>query len=168
MATPSPDAPFAETQGYDAPPESLVRPCRAEAAAADLEHDRFPAQQRYHDELIAQLAVELLRGFTSASVYVNPGKSRMFEIAGLCPDLVLDFGANANTRFHLYEVETWDSVCPSHAPEWKAQAGLGYPLTVVVPEDSRDEAIELLVNLGLADVDVLTYRMRVSGKARFQ
>ena len=120
---------------------------------------RSTSEQRIHDFVVVRLADMLVSSFPDCIVHSNFGSMKTFGVGGEYPDVIVCLGPENFGPFHLYEVETTDSLNPKHSHQWSLYSSLGYAFTLVVSDGSRDATVELLVDLGEVHIDVLTYRI---------
>lgn len=79
---------------------------------------------------------------------------------GHYPDMIL---GNHGMAFALLEVETVDNISEKQADNWKALAGLGVKLIIMIPRDMKVRVTDLLWSKGLMDkVSIGTYEIAVN------
>ncbi len=106
----------------------------------------------------------LVSSFPDYIVHSNFGSIKTFGVGGEYPDVIVCLGPENFGPFHLYEVETANSLNLKHSHQWSLYSSLGYAFTLVVPNDSRNAAVELLVDVSGLHIDVLTYRILHGGQ----
>jgi hypothetical protein len=110
-----------------------------------------------HDWMVSYLKDRLSRDYNEIKINLEGEKN---EFKGHYPDVVL---ANHGLVLAVMAVETEGSITPDKADEWKALAGLGAKLILMVPKHSKAKAIELLWKKGLADkASVGSYELNIS------
>ncbi len=124
---------------------------------------RSEEAQREHDLIVNNsLKSWIDRGDVKA--FANPGDEHNFSVAGIYyPDIVV---LDPNNNFYLIEeVETEDTVNEQELEEWKQFAGFGVTLNLIVPENKREDAQNLVKEI--SNIRVQTYTLK-DGKLEFQ
>ena len=98
-----------------------------------------------HDWMVSHLKERLSKNYNEIKVNLEGEKN---EFKGHYPDMVL---GNHGIVLAIMEVETEGSITTEKADEWKALAGLGAKLIVMVPKRTKAKVIDLLWKQGLAD-----------------
>jgi len=110
-----------------------------------------------HDWMVSHLRERLSRDYNEIKINLGEEKN---EFKGHYPDAIL---ANHGLVLAVMEVETEGSITPEKADQWKALAGLGTKLILMVPKHSKAKVIELLWKKGLADrASVGSYELNIS------
>lgn len=110
-----------------------------------------------HDWLVSYLKHRLSRDYDD--IKINLAKEKKAEFKGHYPDLIL---GNHGMILAMMEVETEKSITPEKGDEWKAMAGLGMKLIVMVPRALKTKTLELLWNKGIADkISVGSYEIKI-------
>jgi hypothetical protein len=110
----------------------------------------------FHDWLVSYLQRRLARDYKEIKANVEDQKH---EFNGHYPDLIL---ANQGMVLAIMEVETEESITSEQAERWKALAGLGAKLILMVPNHTRPKVMDLVLQKGLADkVGVGSYEITI-------
>lgn len=99
-----------------------------------------------HDWMVSYLKQRLSRNYNDVKVNLEGENKNEFE--GRYPDLIL---GSHGLVLAVMEVETEKSITPEKAEEWKALAGLGAKLIIMVPKASKAKVVDLLWKKGIAD-----------------
>ncbi len=110
-----------------------------------------------HDWMVSHLRSKLSRDYNEIKVNSDDEKN---EFNGHYPDLIL---GNHGMVLAIMVVETESTVTSERAEEWKALAGLGAKLILMLPKSAKARVVDLLWKQGLADTaSVGTYVLNVS------
>ncbi len=110
-----------------------------------------------HDWMISYLKNRLSRDYDD--IKINLEKDRSNEFNGHYPDLILE---NHGLVLAVVEVETEKTISAEKAEEWKAMAGLGAKLILMVPRSLKPRVLDILWKSGMADkASVGSYEMNV-------
>ena len=110
-----------------------------------------------HDWLVTYFKQKLSRDYKEININLNGEKKSEFK--GHYPDLIL---GNHGMVLGVMEVETEKSITPEKTDEWKALAGLGVKLIIMIPNAARAKVVDLLWKKGIADkVSVGSYEINV-------
>jgi len=111
-----------------------------------------------HNWLVSYLGQKLSRDYDEVKVNQDGGKKN--EYKGHYPDLIL---RNHGLVLAVMEVETENSITPEKGDGWKASAGLGVKLIVMVPKALKAKALDLLWSKGIADkASVGSYEIKIN------
>jgi hypothetical protein len=111
----------------------------------------------FHDWLVSYLQGRLARDYKE--IQANYRDEQQHEFNGYYPDLIL---ANQGMVLAIMEVETEESITPEQAEGWKALAGLGAKLILMVPNHMRPKVMDLVLQKGLAGmVGVGSYEITI-------
>ncbi|MBI5664991.1 MAG: hypothetical protein HZC49_07905 [Nitrospirae bacterium] len=111
-----------------------------------------------HDWMVSYLKDRLSRDYDD--IKINLGEEKNNEFKGHHPDLIL---MNHGMVLAIMEVETEGSITLEKADHWKALAGLGAKLILMIPKASKAKIIDLLWKKGLADkASVGSYEISVA------
>lgn len=110
-----------------------------------------------HDWMISYLRNKLSRDYDV--IKVNDQGNKRNEFNGHYPDLILE---NHGLVLAVMEVETEKTISDEKAEEWKALAGLGAKLILMVPKTLKSKVLDILWKNGMADkASVGSYEMNV-------
>lgn len=111
-----------------------------------------------HNWLVSYLRQKLSRDYDEIKVNQDGGKKN--EYKGHYPDLILE---NYRLVLAVMEVETENSITPEKGDEWKAIAGLGVKLIVMVPKALKTKTLDLLWSKGIADkTSIGNYEIKIN------
>lgn len=111
-----------------------------------------------HNWLVSYLRQKLSRDYDEIKVNQDGGKKN--EYKGHYPDLILE---NHGLVLAVMEVETENSITPEKGDEWKAVAGLGVKLIVMVPKALKTKTLDLLWSKGIADkTSIGNYEIKIN------
>ncbi len=109
-----------------------------------------------HDWMVSHLRKKLSRDYTD--IRINSANEK-HEFNGHYPDLILE---NHGLVLAVMEVETVQTISAEKAEEWKAMAGLGAKLILMVPKKLKPKVLDILWKNGMADkASVGSYEMNV-------
>ena len=92
---------------------------------------RLEEEQTEHD-LVIEATVEQLANSAKYVILPNPGTEKNVAVGHQYPDIVVTEKGSAKVRL-VIEVETTDTVGDQELGHWRALAGLGPPLYLLVP-----------------------------------
>jgi hypothetical protein len=99
-----------------------------------------------HDWMVSYLRDRLSRSYDD--IKINHDGEEKNEFNGHYPNLIL---MNHGLVMAIMEVETEGSITPERAAHWKAVAGQGAKLILMVPKQVKAKAVDLLWKEGLVD-----------------
>jgi hypothetical protein len=114
-------------------------------------------EEFFHDWLVSHLQQRLARDYKE--ILANSSEAQEHAFNDHYPDLIL---ANQGMVLAIMEVETEETITPEQAERWKELAGLGAKLILMVPNHTRPQVIDLVLQKGLADkVGVGSYEITI-------
>jgi hypothetical protein len=108
---------------------------------------RTEEEQTEHD-LVIEATIEQLANSAKYVILPNPGTEKNVAVGHQYPDIVV--AARGSTKVRLViEVETTDTVGEQELDHWRALAGLGPPLYLLVPYTATLDAERLCAEAGI-------------------
>ena len=108
---------------------------------------RTEEEQTEHD-LVIEATVEQLANSAKYVILPNPGTEKNVAVGHQYPDIVVTERGSAKVRL-VIEVETTDTVGDQELTHWRALAGLGPPLYLLVPYTATADAERLCAEAGI-------------------
>ena len=116
------------------------------------------SQGAVHDAIAEEVRKRLAREYRE--IKVNPHGRRLHEFMGQYPDMIL---SGHGMVVALVEIETENSVTPDKINVWKALAGAGPRLMLMVPKAMKARLASMLWDAGLASkVSVGSYEITIN------
>ena len=108
---------------------------------------RTEEEQTEHD-LVIEATVEQFANSAKYVILPNPGTEKNVAVGHQYPDIVVTERGSAKVRL-VIEVETTDTVGDQELGHWRALAGLGPPLYLLVPYTATADAERLCGEAGI-------------------